>query len=289
MVAERGTPPGDPAYTPAVTESELEQFKAAQRRTWELGDYRQVAPRIEPAARVLVDAAGVAAGQRVLDVATGSGSVAIAAAETGADVVGVDLTDAWFPDARRRARAADVDVALQVGDAEALPASDASFDVVLSSFGAIFAPRHDVVAGELVRVCRPGGTVAVTAWVPGGASDSMFSALDEYLPDAPAFVLPFMRWGEPDHVSALFAPHDVAVRFDHRTLRWEFPTPEAAEAFLFESSGPFIAARTALEELSLWDQAGVAMHTAVREVNEADDGTWALTLDYLVAVGTRTA
>lgn len=270
-----------------MTQSELEQFKAAQRRMWELGDYRQVAPRIEPAARVLVDEAGVAAGQRVLDVATGSGSVAIAAAEAGADVVGVDLTDAWFPDARQRARAAGVDFALQVGDAEALPTDDASFDVVLSSFGVIFAPRHDVVAGELVRVCRPGGTVAVTAWTSGGASDAMFSVLDEHLPDAPAFALPFIRWGEPDYVSALFAPHDVAVRFDHRTLRWEFPSPEAAEAFLFENSGPFIAARTVLEELSLWEQAGAAMHTAVREANEARDGTWALTLDYLVAVGTR--
>ncbi len=161
---------------------ELEEFKEIQRQMWEEGDYRPVGRLIEPAAQILVQEAGVRAGQRVLDVGTGSGSVAVAAALAGAEVVGVDITDAWFDEAHGRANAVGVKLDLRLGDAEALPVDNGSFDVVLSSFAAIFAPRHDLVASEFVRVCRDGGVFGITAWTPDGANNTVFSTLVESLP-----------------------------------------------------------------------------------------------------------
>ena len=134
---------------------ELEEFKEMQRQMWAAGDYRPLGRLIEPAAQILVREVGVQAGQRVLDVGTGSGSVAVAAALAGAEVVGVDITDAWFDEARSRASVAGVELDLRLGDAEALPVEDGSFDVVLSSFAAIFAPLHDLVASELVEEEAP--------------------------------------------------------------------------------------------------------------------------------------
>lgn len=265
----------------------LAQFKSAQRRMWQEGDYRQVADRLESAAHQLVADAHVRAGQRVLDVATGSGSVAISAARAGATVVALDHTDAWFDDARRRARAAAVDVALHVGDAEQLPVAPASFDVVLSSFGAIFAPRHDVVAAELARVCRPGGTVALTAWTAGGGGDRLISVILDQLPDAPAFASPSIQWGDPDYVRGLFAAHRVTVAFRRSSLVWEFPSVDAAETFLFDASGPLMAARRTLQAQGRWEATHAAMRAAMHANNDADDGTCRFTFDFLIAVGTK--
>ena len=122
------------------------------------------------------------------------------------DVVGIDITDAWFGVAQRTAHVTGVDVALAVGDVERLPVRAEAFDVVLSSFGAIFAPRHDIVAAELVRACRRGGTIRLTAWTPEGASSTMMSTLTRSVPPPPAFVTPSVRWGQPSHVPQVFAP-----------------------------------------------------------------------------------
>lgn len=268
---------------------ELDDYKHAQRQAWEAGHYPTVAGRIEPAARALVEATGVAPGQSVLDVATGSGSVAIAAARAGADVLGVDHTDAWFDDARRRAGDAGARIDLRVGDAEALPVADGAYDRVLSSFGAIFAPRHELVAAELVRACRPGGEIGLTAWAPGRPSADVFGVLAGFLPEPPAYATPFIAWGDPEHVRGLFAPHGVVPRFAHRSLVWNFPSYDDVEVFLFTSSGPFIAARGALEELGRWDEALAALRAAQHAANEAQDGTVRFTLDYLVVTATRPA
>ena len=265
----------------------LEQFKRAQRQVWEEGDYRPVGRLLEGAAHILVDRAAVTPGQRVLDVATGSGTVAVAAAQAGGNVLGVDITDAWFDDARQAAVEAGVDVQLEVGDAEDLPVEDAAFDVVLSGFGAIFAPRHEVVAAELTRACRPGGTIAFTAWTPGGNNDRLFSVLTDYLPAPPEFVTPPIRWGDPEHVRAVFAPHEVAFTFDRPTLTVEFPSAEAFESFMLANSGGAITARRALEALGRWNDAYVALHEAIERLNEASDGSYRVTWDFLLAVGAR--
>lgn len=263
------------------------QYKDAQRQVWEDGDYRPVGRLLEPAARALVEAAGVTAGQRVLDVATGSGSVAVLAAAAGADVVGVDLTDAWFDEARRRADETGVRIGLELGDAEDLPVDDASFDVVLSSFGAIFAPRHEVVAGELARACRPRGTVGLTAWASGGANDAMFSALTANLPSPPTFAKPSSLWGDPAYVRDVLAPHGVALRCERRSLPVAFPSIEAFEGFVFDNSGGFIAARRTLQELGRWEGTAAALRQALETANEARDGTYRATWDYLLVLGTK--
>lgn len=268
-----------------MSDEGLGSYKAAQRRAWEAGDYRRVAARVEPAALALVRAAGVAAGHRVLDVATGSGSVAIAAAQMGAEVVGVDHTDAWFDDARGRAAAAGVDVELRIGDAEALPADDDSFDRVLSSLGVIFAPRHDVVAAELVRTCRPGGVVGLTAWTPDGPGAAIFTAFGDFMPDPPPFATAFIRWGDRDHLQALFAPHGVTLDIAEASMVWAFTDLDDFEVFLLTYSGPFIAARDRLVELGRWDEALAALRTASAEANEATDGTARFTFDYLIVTG----
>lgn len=242
---------------------------------------------IEPGARILVEVVGPTGGQRVLDVATGSASVAVLAARAGAQVVGIDITDAWFDKARARALAAGVDIELRLGDAEDLPVDDGAFDVVLSSFGAIFAPRHDVVAGELVRVCRPGGVIALTAWPPGGSNHTVFAPLMTRLPSPPEFVTPFIRWGDPAHVRELFASKDVSLNFEHRDFDVEFPSVEAFETFVFETSGGFMRARQILQELANWEEAYAEFEAAIEVTNEADDGSYRTTWEFLLIRATK--
>ena len=265
----------------------LDEYRAAQRHLWAQGDYPPVGRLLEPAARILVDAVEITDGQRVLDVATGSGSVAVLAGQAGAQVVGIDITAAWFAEARTRAAVAGVDIDLRVGDAEDLPVDDESFDVVLSSFGAIFAPRHEVVACELTRVCRPGGIIALTAWTPGGSNDAVFSTLTRRLPSPPEFVTPFIRWGDPAHVRQLFASEGVTVSFEHRDLDVDFPSVQAFKTFVFETSGGFARARRALEELGDWDDADAAFEAAIDATNEADDGRYHTTWQFLLVSATR--
>lgn len=267
----------------------LEEFKESQRLLWEGGDYPAVGRLIEPAARMLVRAAGVRPGQRVLDVGTGSGSVAVAAAVVGAEVVGVDITDAWFGEAHSRADAAGVQLDLRLGDAEALPVQDGSFDMVLSSFAVIFAPRHEVAASELVRVCQSGGTIGITAWTSDGTNNAVFSTLVDRLPPGPDFVTPSILWGDPDHVRTLFASHDVALRIDHPAFEVTFESVGALEAFAFENSSGLAAARDALEKIGRWDEAHAAMRQALDRTNQADDGSYRVAWDYLLIVATKAA
>lgn len=268
---------------------EIEDFKAKQRQVWEMGDYAPIGRLIEPGAHVLVERAHVQAGQSVLDVGTGSGSVAVAAARSGAEVIGIDITDAWFSEAHRRADAADVSLDLRIGDVEAIPFEDGVFDVVLSSFAAIFAPRHELAASELVRVCRPGGIIGLTAWTPEGKNNAVLSTLAQRLPPGPEFVEPSTQWGNPDHVREVFEAYNVDLRFDRPTFPLDFESAAAFEDFAFEYSGGLIAARLALEEMGLWDEAHAAMREALDQTNEAADGSYRVTWDFLLILATKSA
>lgn len=267
---------------------DLAEFKETQRRIWSAGDYRPVGLTLVSAAERLVAAAGVGAGDRVLDVGTGSGSAAVFAAREGASVVGIDITDACFDEARRRAAEAGVTIDLELGDAEDLRFPDASFDLVLSSFAAIFAPRHDVAAAELARVCSPGGTVAFTAWPPEGAGSSMFAPLMARLPPPPEFVMSSRLWGDADYVRRRFAPHGVEFTFEHPSISLEFDSAAALEDHVFANSGPFIAARAALEKMGVWPEVQPELHAAIEAANLADAGdSYRTTWDYLLAVGRK--
>ena len=260
------------------------EFAAVQRRHWAAGDYRPVGELLAPAAEVLVERSRAGPADRVLDVGVGTGNVAVAAARAGARVTGVDISEAWFEEARRRAADADVDLDLRVGDAQSLPLPDDSFDAVLSSFGAVMAPDHAAVAHELVRVCRPGGTLALTAWPSTSLPTGLLAAFGEHLPPPPDFAQPHVLWGDPGHVRSLFADEPVVVRFETSTLHVAYATLEDFERATL-GNGPLVAARRTLEGLGRWDEVSARYRSAVLDHNEADDGTMRMRWDYLIILG----
>ncbi|MGY1716012.1 class I SAM-dependent methyltransferase [Geodermatophilus sp. SYSU D01106] len=190
-------------------------LKARHRAMWGLGDYPSVARDLIPElGRVLVEAAGVGRGERVLDVAAGTGNAAVPAALTGAQVVASDLTPELFEAGRESAARAGAELTWEEGDAEALPYGDASFDVVLSCVGVMFAPRHQRAADELVRVCRPGGRIGLVSWTPEGFVGEMFTTMKPYAPPPPPGVQPPPLWGDEQHVRDLLGDRvtDVVAR-----------------------------------------------------------------------------
>jgi SAM-dependent methyltransferase len=176
----------------------FESFKAAQKEGW--AHFAPFEAHTTPCAAELVKRAGVRPGQRVLDVACGTGVVSVTAARLGAQVTGLDLTPVLLERARENARIAGVQIDWHEGDAEQLPFGEATFDVVLSQFGHIFAPRPEVAIGEMLRVLKPGGTIAFSTWPPELIVGRMFALASSYLPPPPAGVAPPVLWGDPNIV-----------------------------------------------------------------------------------------
>ena len=230
-----------------MTTQQVSEAKAAARAAWSLGDYHRFATELVwDVGPVVVAACGIEPGQRVLDVAAGTGNVAIRAAEAGASVVASDLTPEHFEAGRAEARSRGVELGWVEADAEALPFGDGAFDVVTSSFGAMFAPDHRAVADELVRVCRPGGTIGLASFTPDGLAAEFFGLFVPYMPAPPPEAQPPVLWGSEEHVRDLFGD-----RVDWRTLAREHyveraPSPQAYCAFFKETFGPVVAVYTSL-------------------------------------------
>ena len=180
-------------------------LKARHRAMWALGDYPTVATEVIPSlGPVLVSAAGIKAGDRVLDVAAGSGNAALPAARLGARVVASDLTPELLDAGRRGTESLGLDLEWRQADAEAMPFEDASFDAVISCVGVMFAPHHREAADEVARVCRPGGTIALLSWTPEGFIGQMFATMKPFAPPPPAGVQPPPLWGRAEYVRDLF-------------------------------------------------------------------------------------
>lgn len=256
------------------------------RAMWEAGDWDLVAPRIEAAGPRLLDRIGELDDVRLLDIGTGSGSsIAIPAALRGADVVGSDITDAWFPAARRRAAEAGAEVRWVVGDAVELPFDDGEFDVVTSTFGHMFAPDHDAAARELVRVCRPGGRIGLCCWTPESHFSRMVMILGGHLPPPPPGFRPPPLWGSEKYVGALLEPLGVTLDMRRELLPIRAPSAEL-QLTLFENAfGPFVTAKAALGDG--WAAARQDVLDFVGSVNQAEDDTLALELEYLETIGRR--
>jgi ubiquinone/menaquinone biosynthesis C-methylase UbiE len=222
---------------------------AAVRAMWALGDYHRFATAtVWGLGPVLVDACGVSAGQRVLDVAAGTGNVAIRAAQAGASVVASDVTSENFDAGRGAAREAGVDLEWVEGDAQALPFGDGEFDVVTSCFGAMFAPNHHATASELLRVCRPGGVIGMINFTPEGAGGEFFRVLGPYAPPSPPGEPSPLQWGNEDYVRELFSSKVEALNM---TRREYFETANSSREYfeLFRHSfGPMIAIYTSLAD-----------------------------------------
>jgi SAM-dependent methyltransferase len=218
-------------------------LKTRHRAMWALGDYPAVATDvIAELGPVLVAASGVRAGDRVLDVAAGSGNAAVPAALAGARVVASDLTPELFAAGREFAAGQGVRVGWEEGDAEALPYADGAFDVVLSCVGVMFAPHHQRAADELVRVCRHGGTIGLLSWTPAGFIGEMFRTMKPYAPPPPAGVQPPPLWGDEEYVRSLLGDRVTDVVARRQVLTTDvFPSPEAWRDFFKAVYGPTIA------------------------------------------------
>ena len=224
---------------------DLGAVKERQRQAWASGDLAAVAARIVLVAEQLCDTADLHAGWRVLDVATGSGSAAIAAARLGCTAVGVDYLPALLERGRRRAAAEGLEVELLEGDAESLPFPDASFDAVVSVFGSMFAPDHARAAAELLRVCRPGGTVALASWTPDSFVGELFRTVSAHVPPPTGVASP-MLWGDERHLRGLFGERIAWLEAAERTFTFRFRSAEELVAFFRTRYGPTLAAFAAL-------------------------------------------
>jgi SAM-dependent methyltransferase len=215
------------------------EYKARQRAMWALGDYHKFATAsLWDFGPLLVAACSIAPGQRVLDVAAGTGNVAIRAAEAGADVVASDLTPENFAAGRSEASAHGVQIEWVEADAEALPFDDGEFDVVTSAVGAIFAPDHRAVADELLRVCRPGGTIGLIAFVPAGGIVDLFELCERYQQRALIPAESPLQWGREEHVRELFGDRVQSLLLERYSLE---PSP-LADFELLKAHHPMLIA-----------------------------------------------
>jgi SAM-dependent methyltransferase len=259
-------------------------IKDGQKMMWSIGDYPDLARMIQGVAEVLVERVRAEPDTNLLDVATGSGNVAIPAALAGASVTGLDLTPELLEVARGRAGEAGVNVAWIEGDAEELPFEEHSFDRVTSCFGVIFAPRHEQAAGELMRVARPGGRVAFTAWTPEGLNGQMFKTIGSYMPPPPAGVSSPLRWGEEDYVRSLLEDSGAELSFERRTVTFTHDSPESWVQYNERVLGPTIITKAALEPQGKWEDCKADLISLYREHNEAVDGSFSVSAEYLLTV-----
>jgi ubiquinone/menaquinone biosynthesis C-methylase UbiE len=265
---------------------DLAAVKARQQQTWASGDYHAVAARIHSAAEHLVDTADLRAGWHVLDVATGSGNAAIAAARLGCEVVGVDYVPALLDRGRERALAEGLQVDLVEGDAEALPFDDASFDAVISIYGAMFAPDHERTAAEISRVCRPGGTIALASWTPDGFIGNVFRAVAAHV-QPPAGVASPLLWGTEPHLREIFGDTISSLEVRERAFTFRFRSAEEWLDLFRRWYGPTLKAFAALEA-DEQDELAAELLDLVRRFDRLDGGgPVAITSTYIEAVAVR--
>lgn len=284
--SEPGTAIGRAAAEARAEEMAQRSLKAATRSAWALGDYHRFAREtVWTVGPVVVDAAGVRRGDRVLDVAAGTGNVAIRAAERGASVVACDLTPENFDAGRREAEAHGVELDWVEGDAEALPFADSEFDVVTSAFGAMFAPDHQRVAGELLRVCRPGGTIALASFTPEGLGGDFFSLFGRYAPPLPEGANPPLLWGTEEHVRELFGDALESLDLTRREYVESAESPEAYVELFRETFGPIVALRSGLgERVGDFDRDFLEFAT---RTGRREEGRVAYPYEYLLAVARK--
>ena len=204
----------------------LEHVKERMRGTWMAGDFGRIARYMEKSAADFVERLSLQPTLKILDVACGTGNLTVPAARKGARVWGVDIAPNLLEQARERAAVDSLTIDFTEGDAEQLAFGDAEFDVVMTMFGAMFAPRPEVVAGELARVCKPGGRIAMANWTPAGFVGRMFAVGSRHVPP-PAGVPAPVQWGDEQIVRERLGPHVSAMRFSRHMASFDFPFPPA--------------------------------------------------------------
>jgi ubiquinone/menaquinone biosynthesis C-methylase UbiE len=261
---------------------QLDEFKTRQREVWGAGAFEDLSPYIADVGERVVSRAGVIRGMEVLDVGCGTGNAALPAARAGTRVTGLDLVPALIEAGNVKARAEALDIDWREGDVENLPFEDGRFDRVLSTFGHMFAPRHQRTASEMARVCRRGAMIVTATWTPEGVAGPIFKTVASYMPPPPDDALPPILWGQEHYVRQMFAAFATGFEFD-RHVNWvQWASPEGFADFFMARFGPLVMARQMLGDrfadlrqkiVEIWARA-----------NKATDGTFRLPQEYLLSV-----
>jgi SAM-dependent methyltransferase len=260
----------------------VDEYIEMQRAMWGAGDYATLGDYIADVGERVVQRSGVESGMRVLDVACGTGGVARPAARAGARATGLDLVPPLLEAGRAKAAAESLEVEWVEGNAEELPFEDGAFDRVCSTFGHMFAPRHQQTADEMARVCRPGGIVAICTWTPEGTVGDVFRASAPFMPPAPDYASPPSLWGTEDHVRDMFAAHATGFEFERHAAWIDWESIDGFADFFMDRFGPLVTAKQMLGDrfaelrgqiIAIWEKA-----------NEAGDGSFRLPQEYLLSI-----
>ncbi|MCE8001659.1 class I SAM-dependent methyltransferase [Billgrantia ethanolica] len=267
---------------------DIQTIKESMRKTWMAGDFSEIAKFIQHHADDFISALDIKPGIRLLDVACGTGNLAIPAARAGASVTGIDIADNLIEQARTRARTEGLDIHFEVDDAESLAQPDAAFDVVVSMYGAMFAPRPERAAAEMVRVCRPGGTIAMANWMPETFIGDMFKLVGHYAPPPEGVPSPAL-WGDPATVHQRLREGISELNTKPVTVIFQYPfsVPEVVE-FHRIFFGPIERAWARLEDDER-ESLRRDLEAHWNRSNEATDGSTRVKAQYLLVVATRTA
>jgi SAM-dependent methyltransferase len=269
-----------------VNTPEMEALKARQKATWMSGDYAKFATYLLPGAEVFLDICNIPAGTKVLDVGCGAGQTALPMARNGVKVRGIDLAGNLVEEANKRAQAEGLNVQFDEGDAEQLPYDDASYDVVFSLIGAMFAPQPEKVAAEFARVCRPGGRIIMGNWTPSGFVGQMFKTLGKHVPPPAGIPSPLM-WGDEATVRERLGEYLSDLQLTRRLYPFKYPFSAAEVAdFFFKFYGPTNRALASLDA----DKQAALRHDLEQlwsQHNQLSDGTLYLESEYLDVQGVR--
>lgn len=270
----------------AQTAPDFAAITGRQQQTWATGDFNVIALSVIDASQQLVEAANPRPGQRVLDVACGSGNVALIAARRYCDVTGIDYVPELLARARQRATADGVSADFREGDAQALPVADGSYDAVLSVFGVMFAPNQEQTAAELLRACRSGGTIGIGSWIPDGWGGDLFRALSKHLPAPAPGLKPGVRWGTEEGVRELLGSGTTTITCTKRVFSQYYRSVDHALDLFLTYYGPTTRPYAAADP-SARDAIRSDIGAVFSKYNEATDGTCAMRSEYLQVIATR--
>jgi SAM-dependent methyltransferase len=266
-------------------EASVEQFKERARNTWAAGDFDEISKLILDVGKNVVAHAAIQPGMTVLDIACGTGNATIPAALEGGRCTGLDLTPELFDAARKHADEAGVEIDWVQGDAEDLPFDDASFERVLSTFGVMFAPRHEVAAAELARVLAPGGMAVLACWGPYGLNGEMFPMIGKRMPAPPSYAQPPIRWGDEEHVRSLLEPHGLEVSTERQEVDFHGDSVESIVARMESYFGPWKMAQAALGDD--WADLRAQLSQLYERHAREDNGGIAASAEYLLTVARK--
>ena len=270
------------AVTPATVD--LATIKSRQQSAWGSGDYAMIGTTLQIVGEMLCEAVDLRSGLRVLDVAAGNGNATLAAARRFADVVSTDYVGALLERGRERARADRLPIVFQEADAENLPFADASFDVVLSTFGVMFTPNQQQAANEMIRVCRPGGKIGLANWTPEGFIGRLFKTIGKYVPPAPGMKSPAL-WGTKAHLDNLFGAKGT-VAAESKNFAFRYKSPKHWLEVFRGYYGPVLKAFAAIDPKAR-EALEADLYALLDEFNVAKDGTLVVPSEYLEVVITR--